>query len=64
MQAQAPDRLGPVNENLGPDLVNANFGPGPVNTNWGAGPGLGAKQKAECQEIQRPADSFLIQNIK
>ena len=32
---------------------------GPVNTNWG--PGLGAKQKAGCQEIQMPRSCLEIE---
>ena len=39
MQAQAPDRSGLVNKNLGPASVNTNWRLGPLNTNWGSGPG-------------------------
>ena len=59
MQAQAPDRPGPVSKNLGPGPVKTDLGPGPVNTNWGPGPvnknwwpgletgaGLGARARA------------------
>ena len=74
MQAQAPDRPGPVNINWGPGPVNTNWGSGPVNTNWrpgpvntncgpGSRPGLGSQQRVGGREIQIPAlKSFINQN--
>ena len=64
MRGNKNRRAGPVNTNWGGGtmLVYASPGSGltgPVNTNWG--PGLGAKQKAGCQEIQMPRSCLEIE---